>query len=100
MKHVDIVPFFSHAITYCTKGGSDIQCSYTTENHFWCCPTAFAVLQPHICESKASPRNATPLLPLADTMHARAPELQPVLAPPGCQVKALGGASPSGSSTR
>lgn len=39
-------------------------------------------------------------IPPAETMHERAPELQPVLAPPGCQVSDLGGESPSGSSTR
>lgn len=33
----------------------------------------------------------------ADTMHDRAPELHPVLAPPGCHVSDLGGESPSGS---
>lgn len=30
-------------------------------------------------------------------MHDRAPELLPVLAPPGCHVSDLGGESPAGS---
>lgn len=49
---------------------------------------------------QSTPSQQLTLPPLADTMHASAPELHPVLAPPGCQVKALGGASPSGRSTR